>query len=64
MKKPFKILHINGDNQFNYFILGKGVRIRSIIPEAKVGPFMKNMEFDLILSERGKSESLKRGLKS
>lgn len=53
MREIYKILHINADNQVNYFIFQKGVRIRSTIPETMTGPFIKNTEFDLILSEKG-----------
>jgi hypothetical protein len=54
--KPLKILHINHNKEYTYFLLIKGLFIRSKVPRKEVKKFLKVVKPDLVLN--GPSEFL------
>ncbi len=51
MKKPIKILHIDGDWKIVYIIIRTGSLIKSLVPLKTALNLLKKENFDLIISE-------------
>jgi len=51
MKKPIKILHIDGDWKIVYIIIRAGSFIKSLVPLKTALNLLKKEKFDLIISE-------------
>ncbi len=51
MKESIKILHIDGDYRVVYIVIGEGALIKSTVGLEDAINMLKNIKFDLILSE-------------
>ena len=51
MENQIKILHIDPDYKIEYFIIRQGASIHSSVTLEQALELLKNVEFDLILSE-------------
>jgi hypothetical protein len=51
MKNPIKILHVDKNKEYTYFLIQEGLFIRSTVPRKDLKNLLKTVKPDLILPE-------------